>query len=373
MTNVEVRVRSSYSALSPTCQKAADYLLAHTRELYSIPIAELARQSGVSSAAWVRLCKEIGYTGLKDMRQQLYLQYSAEPQVEVDPTVHFSDLREGKSAQEILQNVTAASLQALQRTSKLMDPAAYQTASDWLLQSKSIKLFGMGASGLVASDLCDKLLRIGKNAIFNFNSHVQLSYSATLTKDDTAVFISNIGKTQEILQALEAVQASGCHTIGITHYSKSPLSAGCKLLLYTSSKEVYVRSGAMSSRLAQLMVVDALFTVLHANGATSFSEVMSNFPASIPAMLGAYVGLTPADRRHLVEALAILFKASTAKRKPTPAPASAPSSATSKATAEIPAETAAGADSAAPARADTDADAGTTASPSAEDATEIAD
>ena len=245
MTNVEVRVRSSYSALSPTCQKAADYLLAHTRELYSIPIAELARQSGVSSAAWVRLCKEIGYTGLKDMRQQLYLQYSAEPQVEVDPTVHFSDLREGKSAQEILQNVTAASLQALQRTSKLMDPAAYQTASDWLLQSKSIKLFGMGASGLVASDLCDKLLRIGKNAIFNFNSHVQLSYSATLTKDDTAGFISNTG-----------------HTIGITHYSKSPLSAGCKLLLYTSSKEVYVRSGAMSSRLAQLMVVDALFTVL---------------------------------------------------------------------------------------------------------------
>ena len=120
-------------------------------------------------------------------------------------------------------------------------------------------------------------------------------------------------------------------------------------------------------------IVFSLDYEIHGNGATSFSEVMSNFPASIPAMLGAYVGLTPADRRHLVEALAILFKASTAKRKPTPAPASAPSSATSKATAEIPAETAAGADSAAPARADTDADAGTTASPSAEDATEIAD
>lgn len=97
MTNVEVRVRSSYSALSPTCQKAADYLLAHTRELYSIPIAELARQSGVSSAAWVRLCKEIGYTGLKDMRQQLYLQYSAEPQVEVDPTYIFLTCERAKA------------------------------------------------------------------------------------------------------------------------------------------------------------------------------------------------------------------------------------------------------------------------------------
>ena len=128
----------------------------------------------------------------------------------------------------------------------------------------------------MASDLCDKLLRIGKNAIFNFNSHVQLSYSATLTKDDTAVFISNTGKTQEILQALEAVQASGCHTIGITHYSKSPLSAGCKLLLYTSSKEVYVRSGAMSSRLAQLMVVDALFTVLASQDYAAIQDTLES-------------------------------------------------------------------------------------------------
>ena len=70
--------------------------------------------------------------------------------------------------------------------------------------------------------------------------------------------------------------------------------------------------------------MDALFTVLHANGATSFSEVMGNFPASIPAMLGAYVGLTPEDRRHLVEAMAILFKASTAKRKPAPAQTTVP-------------------------------------------------
>ena len=59
--------------------------------------------------------------------------------------------------------------------------------------------------------------------------------------------------------------------------------------------------------------VDALFRVLHANGATSFSEVMGNFPASIPAMLGAFVGLTPEDRRHLATALTILFKAATAK------------------------------------------------------------
>ncbi|MBT1173991.1 DUF2974 domain-containing protein [Bifidobacterium sp. LC6] len=59
--------------------------------------------------------------------------------------------------------------------------------------------------------------------------------------------------------------------------------------------------------------VDALFTVLHATGANSFSEMMSRFPASLPSMFGAFVGLTPEDRRHLTSALLILFKASTAK------------------------------------------------------------
>lgn len=62
--------------------------------------------------------------------------------------------------------------------------------------------------------------------------------------------------------------------------------------------------------------VDALFRVLHANGATRLSDLMGNLPAAIPSMLGAYVGLTPEDRRHLTEALAILFRAASAKRKP---------------------------------------------------------
>lgn len=61
--------------------------------------------------------------------------------------------------------------------------------------------------------------------------------------------------------------------------------------------------------------VDALFRVLHANGATRLGDLMSHLPASIPSMLGAYVGLTPEDRRHLTEAVAILLRASTTKAK----------------------------------------------------------
>ncbi|KFI98042.1 DUF2974 domain-containing protein [Bifidobacterium stellenboschense] len=61
--------------------------------------------------------------------------------------------------------------------------------------------------------------------------------------------------------------------------------------------------------------VDALFAVLHANGATTFSEVMAGFPASIPAMIASMLGLPAQDRRHLLEAVAILVRATMARSR----------------------------------------------------------
>ncbi len=262
MTNTEVRIRSCYDSLSETERKAADYFLDHIHDIYNLPIARLAQESDVSPAAWVRLCKAVGFDGLKDMRRQLYIERSSEsPQVQSD--VYFADLREGSSVGQILRTVSATSVQAIRDTTKMLDLKALEEAASCILQADSIRLFGMGASGLVAEDLYNKLLRINKNAVFSRDSHVQLSYSSTLAPRDAGIFISNTGATQETVQAMQAAKSSGCRTIGITRYAKkSPLSAGCDIVLYTASPEVYIRSGAMSSRLAQLMTADVLFTLI---------------------------------------------------------------------------------------------------------------
>lgn len=262
MTNVEVRIRSSYQTLRGSEQKAADYFLKHQQDIFSLPIDELAKRSGVSPTAWVRLCKAIGYDGLKDLRRQLYDDKGDDKTADPANDVYFADLREGSTPEQIIHTVTTTSEQALRNTSRLLDPAALKDAAKAILSADSIRLFGMGASALVAEDLYNKLLRINKNAIFSRDSHIQLSYSSTLTKKSAAVFISNTGSTEEVLQALEEAKKRGCHTIGITRYAKSPLSEGCDILLYTSSPEAYIRSGAMSSRLSQLLAVDVLFTVL---------------------------------------------------------------------------------------------------------------
>ena len=61
--------------------------------------------------------------------------------------------------------------------------------------------------------------------------------------------------------------------------------------------------------------VDALFQVIHASGATTFSGLIASMPLSLPSMIGAIVGLTPDERKHLMEAMRMLATAATARNR----------------------------------------------------------
>ena len=85
---------------------------------------------------------------------------------------------------------------------------------------------------------------------------------ATLTGRDAAVFFSDSGTTREMLELMELAGKHRCPTISVTRFSKNPLARKAQCALYTSSPEIYRRSGAMSSRIAQLIMVDILFTII---------------------------------------------------------------------------------------------------------------
>ena len=50
--------------------------------------------------------------------------------------------------------------------------------------------------------------------------------------------------------------------IALTSFGRSPLALGSDIQLYSSSPEVAPRSGAMSSRIGQMVAVDVLFSAV---------------------------------------------------------------------------------------------------------------
>ena len=143
-----------------------------------------------------------------------------------------------------------------------LDPAIVERAAGKIIQADSVRLFGVNASSLVAQDLYYKLIRIGKSACYAQDLHIQLTYAATMGPKDVGIFVSNSGTTREVMECLHLAAARGGTTIALTRFDNSPLAQAADLCLYTSSPEISHRSGAMSSRIAQMCMVDVLFTAV---------------------------------------------------------------------------------------------------------------
>ena len=263
MTDIEIRTRSIYDALSPAEQKVARYFLENLISVFDDPIASLAEKSGVSQVMWVRFCKSLGFSGLKDMKKNLVSQLrEAREEAAVPSSMDFLDTRIYSSTEDIIRGIEASAVDAVKSTAKIQEPAVLEAVAARIAAAQSVRLFGVGASGLVAEDLYHKLLRIDLKAIFCTDTHMQLTYITSMKPGDVAVFFSNSGRTAEILELAKAASERRACIVAVTKYGPNPLMELADYVLPTSSPELEFRSGAMSSRVAALLVVDMLFTTL---------------------------------------------------------------------------------------------------------------
>jgi DNA-binding MurR/RpiR family transcriptional regulator len=72
------------------------------------------------------------------------------------------------------------------------------------------------------------------------------------------IAVSHTGSSMETVTATKHAMEAGAQTIGITRLGKSPLQRYCGILLHTVANETKFRPEAMSSRVAQLAIIDTL-------------------------------------------------------------------------------------------------------------------
>ena len=87
---------------------------------------------------------------------------------------------------------------------------------------------------------------------------------------DAAIFISYSGETRDIVETLKIARQTGAATISITKYGSNTLSEKADINLFISSPETTMRSGASGSRIAQLNIIDILFTAV---GSIEYPEI----------------------------------------------------------------------------------------------------
>ena len=141
----------------------------------------------------------------------------------------------------------------------MLDEIELERAIELILRARIVAVYGIGASGLIAMDFKQKITRINRWCKAAYDKDTQVTIAANLSKADVAFGISYSGHTEDIIESLKVAKENGASVITLTRSGENPTSAVADVKLNTTSLERNVRSGATSSRIAQLNVIDILF------------------------------------------------------------------------------------------------------------------
>ena len=256
MKSVVVRL-SEYSKQASGAEKGiVEYLLQNPTLIVDKTIHQLANETFTSASSVVRLIKKLGFKGYREFYQSLVYEVAL---IDRDLREKSKEITHEDNLEMIVEKVTAKNVLSLENTKKLLDYDVLNECVDMLLNCKTINLFGIGASLLVARDAYLKFLRINKAVILNDDWHSQLLQARNMSKEDIAIAISYSGMTEEVLRCVATAKEKGAKIIAITRYENNPLSQIADFTLSVSATEFIFRSGAMSSRISQLNIIDILY------------------------------------------------------------------------------------------------------------------
>lgn len=258
MESLVHKIRFMYSQMGPGEKKIANFLLENHTNLISLSVSELAKKCDCGDATVVRFSRRLGFDGY----QALKIAFAAE----LNSTSSISsEIKKSDSCFEIFRKRINDISIALWSTESVLDAKNLELAAHKIMSAVRIVIFGLGNSAAIAQDAAHKFLRLGLNVQSCSDNHMQAIIASHLERGSVAIGISHSGASRDTIDALRLAKASGATTVCVTNYSDSPIVKESDIALYTKSDETAHSILAMSSRIAQLAIFDAIYTYIVIN------------------------------------------------------------------------------------------------------------
>lgn len=252
-------------------QQIGRFILDHPEKMLAMSSAALAEATGRSQSSVVKFSQKLGYEGYQQLKLDVNKAKAQEfhaPAGVIHGTIDASD-----SYMTILQKLIGSKLLSMRETSAVNTEATIDSALDALMSARRIQLAGVGASSLVARDFSYKLLKLGRTVLVDSDSHIQISNASALNDQDLIIALSHSGRSVETLRIAELAKKRGATLLSVTGLQPNPLLDIADISLFTVADEERVRSSAITSRDAQLMLTDMLFILLLRRQADAYDYI----------------------------------------------------------------------------------------------------
>ena len=251
------RLRSVLPKLSDSERRVALWVLDNVDATIRNSMSAIAQAVDVSDTTVLRMCRTAGFSGFTDLKLAL-AQEPRETREDTSDETHASDIQ---AAGRLFRAVA----QAISDTQGVLNEAGFARALDLIAGARHILVGGVGGSGIVAQAFYQRCIRLGQRCDAPIDSQLQIMHAALTGPEDLVVVISYSGITSDPVLILQEAKSRGAATLCITGNSASPLARLADVVLVSVSHEQ--GSEPMAAQIAQMTLVDALYSALVARNA----------------------------------------------------------------------------------------------------------
>lgn len=254
--NVFIQIGTEYYSFTISEKKLADFILTAQDRVARMSISELSEACGVADATVSRFCRRLGFRGFPDFKLAV-----------ANATVHrltdnplSGEITQQDTLEEISRKLLAANSLAMTQTLEVLDLAMIHEAAMLLRQARSVLCMGQGGSMLIASEAAHLFSTISNRFHPVSDSHMQAMAAAMIEKDDVILFFSYSGSTLAMLDTLKVAKERDGRVILVTRFPNSPGAQLADVVLQCGANENPLQSGSIPARIAQMYLLDILFT-----------------------------------------------------------------------------------------------------------------
>ena len=250
------RIRALLPGMPAAQRTLADLILADPAGVARTTILDLSERCGVSTGSITRLCRALGLSGYAALRIAL----ASDPQA---PRRGTWDGEVGIDADDGIDHVAEVVAHSIGRIAAEaiahLDLTDVERAAKLTSSAGRVIISGIGGSATVASELQQRLYRIGVPSWDWSDPHVALTGIALSQPADVLILFSHSGRTEELVAMATEARKRPVTTIAVTNDPSSPLAELADIALVTGVSQLGFQHEAALSRHAQLAVVDLIY------------------------------------------------------------------------------------------------------------------
>lgn len=222
-----------------------------------MPISQIAKESNIGEATITRFSKKMGFSSLQDFKVTLAQEISISNK---SKTIINSNIENDEPAIDTAKKLLSSNITTLEKTVDLINNQDIHNCANMIINARRIYFVGIGYSGIIAQDSNYKFMRIGLNCMSFDSSHTMIMMASIMEAEDLLIAISHTGETDAIIKTVELAKQNNVNIISITQNQESKLKDRSDINLAYVSEESILETGSISSKLAQIFLLDLMYT-----------------------------------------------------------------------------------------------------------------